>query len=463
MKKHIIFFNLIFASFFCFCQIVTIKGNIISSTDSLPVNNVNILVNGTNIGTSTKKGGNFILREVNLPCVLKVSHLAFINQEISLTKDNIVGLNTINLNIGLTNKVKEINEIFITYKPEDVVEYSVSDYEISDSNVYVITENKNKSYFRVYNFKDNYFIKDAIIPDEYNSIQYNLSNVLTIKEKGKEEYYKVSFDDRSKIKLEKKDSDLVKNKILNVLNNKTLYDNTWFSFYAKSKSINTSDVFNGFDGNIFIRLNRNKGRSSNLYMIYKTLDSLRLRLIYRSFFAQGDKILDENNLCNVSRHSRRDENGYMYSFQMTNSLSSDQANYKNYQLGSIGNPTLDPSYFLYAKNNIYIINLDLLYLYKLNTKGVLLDKQDIDNTFVINDYSYVKGAIYNQEKTRCFIVYKIGSKTELKEINLATGRYIRTISLSYLNANKIRIVGDFIYYKAKGKKREIWLYKQKLD
>lgn len=460
--RYIVFIYFIFLSVSSFCQ-VTIKGVINDAGNNKPINNVNILIEGTKKGVTSNKDGNFILNGVKLPCVLKVSHIAFLMQELNLTRDDIKGSNTINLNIKLVEKTNTLNDIFITYKPEDVVEYSVIDYEICDSNIYVITENKNKSHFRVYNFKDNYFIKDDIIPDEYNCIQYDLSNVLSIKEKRKEEYYKVLFDDKSKIKLERQDSDLVKNRILSVLNNKNLYDNIWFSFYAKSKSINNYDVFNGYDGNIFIRLISKQGRSSNLYMIYKTLDSLRLRLIYRTYFSWGDHILDENNICNLGRDTRRKEKGYTYSWNTQLSDYAFQPGFKNNQLGEMGNPTIDPSFFIYTKKNIYIINFFLLYLYRLDTKGFLLDRQDIDNTFVINDYSHIKGAICNQEKTRCFIIYKIGSKTELKEINLSTGRYIKTISLSYLNADKIRIAGDYIYYKAKGIKREIWLYKEKID
>lgn len=75
-------------------------------------------------------------------------------------------------------------------------------------------------------------------------------------------------------------------------------------------------------------------------------------------------------------------------------------------------------------------------------------------------------AIFNKEKTKCYILYRTSYTTKLKEIDLKTGKYIKTIALRTHFIEKIRIVGNYIYYTARvygsnGDERQ--LFKHKLD
>ena len=72
----------------------------------------------------------------------------------------------------------------------------------------------------------------------------------------------------------------------------------------------------------------------------------------------------------------------------------------------------------------------------------------------------------NKESSRCFVRFNNGKKTLLKEINLETGEYKKTINLLEPKVEKIRIVKNYIYYtvvKEGVNALERQLYKQKLD
>ena len=116
MKKVIVLLVSLLCCCTAFSQNVTIKGNIIASSDGLPIKDVNISIKGKTIGTSSNDKGNFILKNVSLPCVLNISHIAYLSKEVSLTKKDIAKRNTIELNISLADKTTPISEIVIRTK-----------------------------------------------------------------------------------------------------------------------------------------------------------------------------------------------------------------------------------------------------------------------------------------------------------------------------------------------------------
>ena len=118
------------------------------------------------------------------------------------------------------------------------------------------------------------------------------------------------------------------------------------------------------------------------------------------------------------------------------------------------------------ESNLVIINLDMQTLYTLNSKGKLIDEKKIDYSFKGKDLEDVDDAIFNKEKTKCYIVYKTPYTTKLKEIDLGTGKYVKTITLRTHFIEKIRIVGNYIYYTARAdgvNGFERWLYKEKIS
>ena len=196
MKRFIPLITTLFCCLIVFSQNVTIKGNIIASSDGLPVKDVNISVKGKTIGTSSDEKGNFILKNVSLPCDLKISHIAYLSKEVSLTKKDISKKNTINLNISLADKTTPISEIIIRTKPYYRLERLVYDFEIDDNYVYTITNKNDKKHLSVYTFED-YRKRTQEIPKECNEVSYDLQNKLRVKKDGKDDYWRISSSDTS--------------------------------------------------------------------------------------------------------------------------------------------------------------------------------------------------------------------------------------------------------------------------
>ena len=115
--------------------------------------------------------------------------------------------------------------------------------------------------------------------------------------------------------------------------------------------------------------------------------------------------------------------------------------------------------------NVYIFNFEKKVIYKLSETGLPIDEIKIDDN-VVNDYGKIIDIIPNQEQTRCFMIYSGFNNTDLKEIDLTTGKYLKTIPILTPLVEKIRIVDNTIYYTTRtdgvnGDER--CLFKQKLD
>ena len=111
-------------------------------------------------------------------------------------------------------------------------------------------------------------------------------------------------------------------------------------------------------------------------------------------------------------------------------------------------------------------NFEKMNLYKLSDNGTLLLTLKIDSSFIENDFKYLSDIYINEEKTRCFIRYDLSQKTQLKEIDLQTGKYIRTITLETPYVEKIRMIRNYIYYTARTEginAFERGLFKQKIE
>jgi len=172
----------LFLSSLCYSQDVKIVGHIISSIDSLPIENVNIVVKGTNKGTSSNKKGDFILKNIKLPCVLKLSHIVYLQKEISLTPKDISKSNTISLNIKLNEKASTLSEIIIREKPYYSLERLVYDFEVDDNNLYLICNKKDKKQLQVYTF-DDYKKRTQLLPKGCNELGYDLHKNLYAKKR----------------------------------------------------------------------------------------------------------------------------------------------------------------------------------------------------------------------------------------------------------------------------------------
>ena len=472
-------------SLFCCCivfpQNVTIKGNIIASSDGLPVKDVNISVKGKTIGTSSDEKGNFILKNVSLPCDLKISHIAYLPKEVSLNKKDISKRNTINLNISLADKTTPISEIVIRTKPYYRLERLVYDFEIDDNYVYTITNKNDKKHLSVFTFED-YRKRTQEIPKECNEVSFDSYNKLRVKKEGSDDYWRITSSDNS-IKYYIYDSLI--NGVGNIMANPNNYiENEYDAFdiwvmdyYKKGKDYLIEalisygvNIIACFDNGVYISYEKGWWRQyKEIYHIYtNSKGKIKFRKVYY-VFSEIDEWLNFNTkvcplqskLLNNLTLNNNDVN--IFNRFMQSSLISE-----SYVNRAITTPfwTIDPTtgwqipnpmnlwvqymsktypipvYFEATAKHLYIFNYEKGVIHKIDENNNYISSTKMDS-IVIDDWS--KKRIFDREGNRCFIIQ---NQTTLKELDLNTGEYIRTIKLPQNRIEKIRIVKNYIYYTA---------------
>jgi hypothetical protein len=455
MKRVIIFILLIFHVVTCLSQTVTINGSIVSSSDGIPIDNVNISIKGTNIGTSSDKAGKFILNSIKLPTVLRVSHLAFFSQDIALTKDDIKKKNNIILSIQLSDRATNLSEVIIRDNPPVYqLERLVYDFEIDDSNLYIIRNSKDKKLLQMYSFED-YLRNKIFIPKECNVVEYDYSKNIVVRKKKEEEFYKVLVNETKGIALKKEEFDIVERGIDKIVSNREYYYGLLPNFIDTDiRYLDEFKILEPTSDNRFFSLLCNNKKSLFLYMIHKKDGKLRYTSVYYTTYYCGDWLLnkeesfiDENNKSSLIHKSIKIPSNLTYNI---NALRNIRKNFDDQiQLGLFMSRQRIPVFVETIDSNLVIINLDMQTLYTLNSKGKLIDEKKIDYSFKGIDLEDVDDAIFNKENTKCYIVYKTPYTTKLKEIDIETGKYIKTITLHTHFIEKIRIVENYIYYTAR--------------
>jgi hypothetical protein len=496
MKKVITLF--VFLFYYCLIalsQNVTIKGNIIASSDGLPVKDVNISVKSKTIGTSSDEKGNFILKNVSLPCDLKISHIAYLSKEVSLTKKDISKKNTINLNISLADKTTPISEIIIRTKPYYRLERLVYDFEIDDNYVYTITNKNDKKHLSVYTFED-YRKRTQEIPKECNEVSFDCHNKLRVKKEGREDYWRITSSDTS-LKYTPYDSVLngigyvIANPKNYVQRNRFLKEDNSIPNYIYNSGVN---IIGTFDKGIYV-YSFHKGLYKKLvyvFRLYEVKGKIKYKMVYYALMDIGEYI----NFDVVTYFHRKFgdnifDNSIAMQIEQLNTMNDieTQFTYKAMQpttLGELfyGDPMKDPTpnkeniivkykytsgtipvNFIANKSYLYIFNYNKEVIHIINKENVLVKSLPMDNE-LLKDFPLIDDMLFNREANRCFIVIKKFASLELKELDLETGKYINTINLGFPNIEKIRMVGNYIYYTVPVEGEyalERQLYKQKIN
>jgi len=489
--KKIIFFILFCFAITCSAQIVTIKGTIISSSDGLPIANVNISIQGTNYGVSSDKDGKFSLENVKLPVIIHISHIAYISKDISLTKKDITKGNTIELNISLEEKINLISEITIKAKPYNSLERLVYDFEVDDSNLYIISNKRDKKILSVYTFDD---IRERMqeIPKKCNEISFDCQKKIRIKNAGREDYWRITALDTS---LKYTPYDSILNGISYIIANpKNYVENKYDMFFRWYFSINPTETIPNTLSNVGVNyigsLNNGVyvsydmgwwGKLKKLFRIYEEGGELKYKVVYYAFYNIDDWLFS-NIKPPYYKHKFNRKLGLLeldnFTIDRLNLIKRSNDILAEY-LSRLRIPFSSPSnifrFYLSLKFNIpvsfittdkylYIFNFDKGVFYQLDQDNTLLSSVYIDEVFK-EDFSYSE-IIFNKEYDKCFIRYEKSSNTTLKEIDLKTGRYIRTIKFPQNKIEKIRIVNNYIYYTAAVEgfnAIERHLFKQKME
>ncbi|MDD2192665.1 MAG: carboxypeptidase-like regulatory domain-containing protein [Bacteroidales bacterium] len=456
--KQILLTLLLFIPFFCYSQTVTIKGNVVAVADGLPVDNVNILIKGTNIGISSDKDGMFVLNNVKLPAILKVSHLAFFSQDIALTKADVNKRNTINLNIQLSDRATNLSEVTIEDKPNNRIERLVYDFEVDDSNLYVIRNKKDNKQLHVYSFED-YLKKTQKIPRKCNVLGVDEMKNVYVKQESNADYWIVNSNPYD-TSLVYQELDSLNKSIVYVLrdaiSDQSNYVLTKTDFdYDHTYWIKRSPIWliGMFNNSIYCFIYTLDMKGMNVYRVFLQKDKLKYTFVYLALYDVDDWL--RSNVMGMNYNVIKNINVNIKLFAQIENIK---------QSRKIIEETHDKRrsrelYFLYKStpfelpvfpkkigDYLYIFNFEKDIIYKLDGDNYLIAKIKMD-TLKENPH-HIEQVIINRENTYFYIKDNFNDRTYLKEFNLNTGKYIKTITLPQNRIEKIRIVGNYIYYTA---------------
>jgi len=459
---------------FSFSQTVTIKGNIVSSNDGLPIENVNISIKGTKKGVSTDREGDFVLRQVQIPCVIKISHVAYLSQEVLLTESDIVIKDIITLNLQLSLNTKSLIEVEVNAK--SYLERLVYDFEVDDSNLYLICNKNDKKQLQVYSLEDN-LKKSQMIPQTSNVIGFDEMKNVYVKLKNNDDYWIVNSNpyDTSLIH---QDFDSLYKSIIYVLkdavSDQSNYVLTKTDFdYDHTYWIKKSPVWliGMFNNSIYCFIYTLDMKGVNVYRVFLQKDKIKYTFVYFALYDVDDWLrsnvvgMNYNVIKNINVNTKlfaqiESTKQSIRIFEETHDKRRSRELYFLYK----STPFELPVFPKKIGDYLYIFNFEKDIIYKLDGDNYLIAKIKMD-TLKENPH-HIEQIIINRENTYFYIKDNFNDRTYLKEFDLSTGKYIKTITLNYPQVEKIRMVGNYIYYTARvnganGDERQ--LFKQKLD
>ena len=150
-RKPVILINNIFVALFfiilsspAFCQqtFYTISGNISDEITSEPLENVNIKIQNSRIGTASDDLGFFKITTSRLPVILVISHIGYETKHISIKVQPLL-----ELNIALKPETKQLEGVTISIKKPEIVykddKYSILDYEFLEDGILLLIFKSN--------------------------------------------------------------------------------------------------------------------------------------------------------------------------------------------------------------------------------------------------------------------------------------------------------------------------------
>ncbi|MDR0789940.1 MAG: carboxypeptidase-like regulatory domain-containing protein [Bacteroidales bacterium] len=476
---------------------IGIRGQIVDDSTKLPLEMVSVSIKNTTKGTTTNKSGYFSLDKVTLPVTLLISHIAYEAQEIYVSTKDIIS-DVIDLNIFLIARINSLGTLTINASPVQQLERLVYDFEVTDSNLYLICNKKDKRMLQVYDFND-FLKRSQILPKGCSEIGFDCLKYIYAKKTNATDYWRISLKDTSLIYTEY-DSVLegvgriIANTDCFVQNKSDSFEKWYADFYKHNNryKVNTL-VGNGvhligcFDSGIYFS---NQGwwkQYTELYRIYLNRNGeLRYNKVYYAFFDIDDwlnpaienptdsiKILGNIKISKYVANQLQllRKSGDITEAYIQRVIKTPMRNIVTLELNPLHlfvtymlQLQAVPVYFITTNKHLFIFNCDKGYIYQLDENNYLQSVVKMEKS-IANDFGC--DIVFNVESNRCFIRYNKGNGyVTLKELDLQTGKYIKTIDLLKSRIEKIRIVDSYIYYTAVVEGRnamERRLYKQKLE
>ena len=104
--KGYVSFLFILAGFFMYSQETTISGTVVSSDDTVPIPGVNVVIEGTTVGTATDFDGNYSIVVPNDSAVLTFSYLGYLSQNVTVGNKNVI-------NVTLQVNQSQLDEVIV--------------------------------------------------------------------------------------------------------------------------------------------------------------------------------------------------------------------------------------------------------------------------------------------------------------------------------------------------------------
>jgi hypothetical protein len=363
--------NILLIIFFSFLLNGTLKsqvsGYVFDITDNTPVENVNIVVKGTNAGTTTNAKGYFRLNLDNRKAILIFSHLSFQSDTLSLPNTTASKPVT----IFLMPKMTHLQEATITSKKIKKDLFWVSDYIFVEKNILVLGNDLYKNINKLILFRSlNDTISSICLPSSFKPRGLFIDCMGGYQLIGRDSVFQINIDSTGisfpfSVSIDKF-NDAISDcmfEIKDYLVFKTKTSNEYLQkFYGINKKDNTLKVF--------ITSNENrKAKELNDYISWLIKNnavgmsdlSARIRfektIMYPPSYLALSKVNDKIYFFN---HVSGNIEVYSESLNLTNSIPISYINKKNWAHRIITDKYKNKVYTIFSKNTEYeVAEIDL--------------------------------------------------------------------------------------------------------
>jgi len=406
-----------------FSQGFRLRGVIRNEQTRLPIENVNLKVQKSTLGSATDKEGRFILSLDRIPCIVTISCIGY--HQISLEIADIVNKT---VEIYLSPKVQELDAVTISdhkatvlYKDED---FSVLDYEILEENLLLIV-------FR-------YQLKRAelvLLTRDGDTLDVSKAPEVPALELFKDVFGNVHYLSR-------------KGKAYQCYYNPAL-GKLMFPYACPSDSLKT------IMGQFLFSMN------DRLYFQENNPDRFTTRI---GFYSKDQGKRYARNIHDAKAASQYyDDKRFENPFPWSRDTASLDASSHFREL--FFKPKSTATLVKIGRHRIAVFNFTEDNLEMLDANGVIIREIPIDfhkedtltflgaiaqSLFPTNSWKWGKEIIVDDPFENVYAVFKKTGMIQLQKVNLETGKLISGVELPFPNPEKIRIYKGSVYFLYKG-------------
>lgn len=436
MKRDLVFLILIFLTLFSESQTVVVKGKVIGAADKAGIQNVQIRVANTTLGSISNANGEFEIRVVARPVlVLQFHHLSFefATQTLQLKKtDTVVDVTQY---LKIKNYLLDTVAVSARQLPETLVgkaHYSIFDFDFTDHGILLLTAEKTlkKATLRFSDF-DGTILSEKKIPEIAGAASHffhdyqGYTDLVT-----KDSVFRISvFNDKIELTgIRNSDFTMFVESVVDTVNNSLLWT-TRNNHYPELEyySHKTGDSVSRF---------LKKISNGDLMQLY------RLEYYYLPSRAQ----LEARRLAEIYKTDKH----------IVAALMSGFTNSHYYE------PLFAPLFVL--RDTICIFDHYRNTLFHYDKNSVLIDSVAINYHHPKRWNDWKKQLFVDPSKNNVWAYFSHDGRHYLKQINWQTGEIISTYKLQNHSAERIKVRDGYAYYVYRPfeSTQEKFLYRERL-